>query len=79
MARTCFSGAVTLFGLPLEGEKRPEPYLQTKFNEGYAAFSPDGRWVAYGSDESGRIEVYIQGFPERHGKWQISAEYGTLP
>ena len=41
MARTCFSGAVTLFGLPLEGEKRPEPYLQTKFNEGYAATAGD--------------------------------------
>ena len=45
----------------------------------YGAFSPDGRWVAYRSGESGRSEIYIQGFPERRGKWQISAEGGPLP
>ena len=64
---------------PSEGEKKPEPYLQTKFRAGYGAFSPDGRWVAYQSDESGRFEVYIQGFPEHRGKWQISAEGGVHP
>ena len=42
-------------------------------------FSPDGRWVAYRSDESSRSEIYIQGFPEHRGKWQISAEGGTFP
>ena len=65
-----------IFMLPLEGEKKPAPYLQTKFNEDWAVFSPDGRWVAYQSNESGRNEVYIQGFPERRGKWQVSAEGG---
>ena len=68
-----------IFMLPLGGEKKAVPYLQTKFNEGGAVFSPDGRWVAYSSDESGRSEVYIQGFPERRGKWQVSAEGGTFP
>ena len=62
-----------------EIEKKPTPYLQTKFIEGYGVFSPDGRWVAYYSDESGRFEVYIQGFPERRGKWQVSAEGGMYP
>ena len=57
----------------------PAPYLQTKFREVGAVFSPDGRWVAYFSDESGRVEVYIQGFPERRGKWQVSAEGGYRP
>ena len=65
--------------LPLERGQKPEPYLQTKFMEGAGAFSPDGRWVAYYSNESGRHEIYIQGYPERRGKWQISAEGGTSP
>ena len=59
--------------------QKPEPYLQTKFREGFGAFSPDGRWVAYNSDESSRNEIYIQGYPERRGKWQISAEGGSNP
>jgi len=67
-----------IFPLPLEGEKQPAPYVQTKFGEFDGTFSPDGRWVAYTSDESGRREVYIQGFPERRGKWQVSAE-GEFP
>ena len=43
--------------LPLTGESKPEAYLQTKYTENFAAFSPDGRWVAYDSDESGRREI----------------------
>ena len=65
--------------LPLERGQKSEPYLQTKFREGNGVFSPDGRWVAYRSDESGRSEIYIQGNPERRGKWQISAEGGFQP
>ena len=53
--------------------------MQTKFTETGAVFSPDGRWVAYNSDESGRREVYIQGFPEPRGKWQVSTEGGFDP
>ena len=65
--------------LPLGGEKKAAPYVQTKFSEFGGPFSPDGRWVAYTSDESGRQEVYIQGFPERRGKWLVTAEGGLLP
>lgn len=65
--------------LPLDGEKKPVPYLQTKYGEFGGAFSPDGRWVAYTSDESGRLEIYAQGFPGRRGKWLVSAEGGLLP
>ncbi|MBM3740809.1 MAG: hypothetical protein FJW39_34115, partial [Acidobacteria bacterium] len=61
------------------GEARPEPYLKTSFFEGAAAFSPDGRWVAYNSNESGRSEVYIQGYPDKRGKWLVSAAGGFLP
>jgi Tol biopolymer transport system component len=56
-----------------------EPYLKTDRIEAAAAFSPDGRWVAYMSDESGRFEIYVQGYPERRGKWLISAAGGGYP
>jgi serine/threonine protein kinase/Tol biopolymer transport system component len=56
-----------------------QPFLQTSFDEGAPAFSPDGRWLAYGSDESGRREVYVQPYPGPGGKWQISTEGGSEP
>ncbi|MBM3812711.1 MAG: hypothetical protein FJW20_13875 [Acidimicrobiia bacterium] len=62
--------------LPLAGDRKPEPYLQTKYTEMKPAFSPDGRWVAYESNESGRYEIYVQGFPDKRGKWLISASGG---
>jgi hypothetical protein len=53
------------------------PYLASPFNEGYGMFSPDGHWIAYESDESGRPEVYVQGFPLTNQKVQISTGGGT--
>ena len=47
--------------------------------QGDSRFSPDGRWLAYDSDESGRSEVYVQAFPGPGGKWQISAAGGSIP
>src|SRR5262249_15188203 len=47
-----------LWILPLDGDRKPRPYVQSRFNEAHAQFSPDGRWVAYASDESGRSEIY---------------------
>jgi Tol biopolymer transport system component len=61
------------------GERKAEPFLRTPFNEGAPRFSPDGRWLAYISDESGRYEVYVQPYPGPGGKWQISTEGGTEP
>ncbi|MBY0504191.1 MAG: hypothetical protein K2X03_09785 [Bryobacteraceae bacterium] len=78
-------GKVLLFGLgdifafPLTGEREPTPYLQTPGAEDDAAFSPDGRWVAYRSEESGRPEIYVQGFPERRGEWLVSSAGGRSP
>jgi len=60
------------------GDRKPRPLLQTPFNERYPQISPDGRWMAYTSDESGRGEVYVQPFPGLGRKWQISTEGGTL-
>jgi Tol biopolymer transport system component len=68
-----------LWALPLFGERKPTLFLQTQFNETHARFSPDGRWLAYVSDESGRAEVYVQPFPSSAGKWQVSANGGDQP
>jgi serine/threonine protein kinase/Tol biopolymer transport system component len=68
-----------LFTLPLFGDRKPVPFLQTRFNESQGQFSPDGRWVAYTSNESGRYEVYVAPFPGPGGKWQISTAGGSSP
>jgi serine/threonine protein kinase len=65
--------------LPMTGERKPFPLVQTSFTETHSTFSPDGRWVAYVSDESGRPEVYVQSFPASGGKWQISTAGGDQP
>jgi len=59
--------------------RKAEPFLRTSFNEGAARFSPDGRWLAYVSDESGGFEVYVQPYPGPGGKWQISNGGGSEP
>ena len=59
--------------------RKSQPFLRTPFSEGAPAFSPDGRWLAYISNESGRYEVYVQPYPGPGGKWQISTEGGTEP
>jgi Tol biopolymer transport system component len=66
-----------LWVLPLGGA--PRPFRSTPFNEDWPQFSPDGRWVAYVSDESGRNEVYVTSFPNAEGKWQISTAGGITP
>ncbi len=58
------------------GDRKAQPFLQTQFNEREPQFSPDGRWIAYSSDESGRYEIYVQPFPGPGGKWQISTDGG---
>lgn len=58
--------------LPLSGERKPVPVVQTQFSEEEAVLSADGRWLAYESDESGRAEVYVQPM-QGSGRWQISS------
>ncbi len=55
------------------------PYLTNEWNEGAPSLSPDGRWVAYASDESGQLEVYVSAFPEAGGRWKISEGGGADP
>jgi len=64
---------------PQFGDRKPFPYLQSQFNEQAGAFSPDGRWIAYVSDESGRNEIYVQAFPLSGEKHQISSGGGSEP
>ena len=60
-------------------DRKAQPFLRTPFNESVPRFSPDGRWLGYISNESGRYEVYVQPYPGPGGKWQISTEGGTEP
>ena len=68
-----------LWVLPTFGERKPFPYLTTRFEEDQAAIAPNGRWMAYISDESGRREVYVQTFPKPGDKQQISTDGGFRP
>ena len=65
--------------MPLFGERKAYAFLQTPFDEFGAQFSPDGRWLAYVSDELGTTQVYIAPFPGPGGKWQVSKSGGTEP
>jgi eukaryotic-like serine/threonine-protein kinase len=68
-----------LWGLPLEGPCEPFPFVVTQYESDNGQFSPDGRWVAYQSNESGRVEVYVQPFPGPGGKWMVSIGGGIAP
>jgi eukaryotic-like serine/threonine-protein kinase len=65
--------------LTLTGERKASTFLGTPVNEVQGRFSPDTRWVAYASDESGRFEVYVRSFPAASGQTQISIAGGTQP
>lgn len=68
---------------PMEGDRKPRPLLQTAFSEQWASLSPDGRWIAYTSDESGQNEAYVIPFPGNSagagGKWRISTDGAEHP
>jgi len=68
-----------LWVLEVGGGRKPVPFLRTKFNEGSPRFSPDGRWIAFSSNESGRNEVYVQAYPGPGSRTQVSSEGGFDP
>ena len=68
-----------LWILPLFGDRKPFPYITGAGDQLYAQFSPDGRWVAYTSNETGRYEVYVAPFPGTGAKWQVPQNGGTMP
>jgi Tol biopolymer transport system component/DNA-binding winged helix-turn-helix (wHTH) protein len=70
---------VDLWVLPMSGDRKPFPFLQTEFTEVNGQFSPDGRWIAYDSDESQRSEVYVAPFPGPGARLRISTLGGQRP
>jgi eukaryotic-like serine/threonine-protein kinase len=72
------AGVYDLWLLPLEGDRTPVPFLRTPFSEDFVAFSPDGRWLAYDSDETGAQEIYVRSFPVPGEKYRVSTSGGTV-
>lgn len=73
---------VDLWLLPLEGDRKPIPYLQTPFNERFGRFAPGPgapRWMAYQSNESGQMQIYVQSIPPSGAEYQLSTAGGTQP
>jgi Tol biopolymer transport system component len=68
-----------IFALTMDGDRKPMPIVKTGFAEFNATLSPDGKYIAYQSNESGRTEVYAHEFPEAHNKWQVSTGGGGQP
>ena len=68
-----------IWALPTDGTSKPFPVITGQFTEVAPVFSPDGRYLAYMSNETGRFEIYVQQFPGPGGKWQVSAHGGLEP
>lgn len=72
-------GNLDLWAMPLFGERQPQQIFKSEANELHGRFSPDCKWLAYTSDESGGYEIYVRTFPDTGGKWQVSPQGGTQP
>jgi hypothetical protein len=66
-----------IFFVPLEGDHKPRAFVRTHGDDLHARFSPDGRWVAYSSDESGGRQVYVPPFPTGDGRWDQRFVFGA--
>lgn len=74
------SGGNDMWLLPLNGDRKPRAFLETPFDKVQSRISPDARWIAYTTNESGSFQVVVQSFPDPNlGKWQISADGGVEP
>ncbi len=65
-----------LWAMPLAGDRKPFPVLQTPASEHFPSLSPSGKYLLYQSNESGETQVYVRPFPSGEGKWQVSTSYG---
>ena len=79
LSQPASSSATDLWALPVQGEKTPLPVATTAADETGGAFSPDGRWVAIESDETGRSEIYVQPFPGSSARTIVSTDGGRQP
>jgi Tol biopolymer transport system component len=74
-----FTSARDLWTQPVENAQKPSVVMQTAFSESGPVFSPDGRWIAYNSGGTGRLEVYIRPFPSKHPEHKVSINGGKMP
>ena len=73
-------GRFELWLLPLTGERKPQPFIKTAFNDSQGGVSPGSNWIAYTSDESGGLnEVYVTSFPTAGTRWRVSSSGGSFP
>jgi Tol biopolymer transport system component len=72
-------GGPELWALPLDGDRTPLLVVKSSARVDEPTFSPDGRWIAYNSLESGRDEVYLAPFPATGARWQVSSDGGVQP
>jgi serine/threonine protein kinase/Tol biopolymer transport system component len=70
---------IDIFVLPLFGDRKPFPYVQTEFAESRPRLSPGGQWLAYQSNLSRTLEVYVESFPQKGPRWQVSTKGGRFP
>ncbi|HSS44757.1 MAG TPA: hypothetical protein VLO07_05380, partial [Thermoanaerobaculia bacterium] len=68
-----------LWVVPVGGDRKPIPFIKTTFGVSHGQFSPDGRWVTYASNESGKWEIYVAPFPGPGGNWKVSSAGGSEP
>ena len=73
------AGKISIWVLPMSENRKPYPFIDTQFNAQMAKFSPDGRWVAYVSNDSGKDEVYVVPFPGPGARVQVSTSGGADP
>jgi eukaryotic-like serine/threonine-protein kinase len=78
-ATTRGGNGLDLWILPLSGDRKPFPFVEAPTPQTQAAISPDRRWIAYTSDESGPSQVYVQPYPATGGRYQVSQNGGTQP
>src|SRR5262249_11250233 len=76
---TTSTGGEDAMVLPTSGERKPIPFAQSSFTEASAHFSPDGHWIVYSSDESGRSEIYVQTFPKSGSPIRVTTNGGFEP
>jgi eukaryotic-like serine/threonine-protein kinase len=72
-------GVANIWILPVSSRRKHFSFIESEFEKCYPQFSPDGKWMAYASNESGSFEIYVAPFPTAKGRWQISTSGGTFP
>ncbi len=73
------AGKLDIYTVALTGDRIPHPFIHSPANDSVPTFSPDGKWLAYESNQSGRIEIYITPFPEGGAQYQVSMNGGDRP